>query len=104
MSKGGKRTGAGRKVGSKSKKTIELLEAVESTGVTPLQFILSTMRDPNQPIEIRIDAAKSAAPYVHSKMPTAIVTPPPPGGPVSKDDETIIDRYLTGLHDEADEG
>ena len=51
----------------------------------------------------RDEMAKAAAPYIHSKMPTAIVTPPPPGGPVTADDEKLIDLYLTGLHDEADE-
>lgn len=103
MPRGGKRTGAGRKVGSKAKKTQQLLENVTRSGLTPLEFLLEVMRDAEVPRDERIDAAKAAAPYVHSKMPMALVTPPPPGGPVGEDDNEILNRYIDGLHDEADE-
>ena len=35
-------------------------------GVSPLEFLLSVMRDIANPLELRIDAAKAAAPYVHA--------------------------------------
>lgn len=49
-------------------------------GLTPLEFMMSIIRhedDPNPestplPIEIRMDAAKAAAPYMHRRMPIAI--------------------------------
>ena len=66
--RGGKRDGAGRRKGSRAKKTVELLEAVQATGVTPLEFMLSKMRDPNESSEVRNDMAKAAAPYCHSKL------------------------------------
>lgn len=38
------------------------------TGLTPLEFLLEVMRDDELDLMIRIDAAKSAAPYVHPKL------------------------------------
>lgn len=101
---GGKRAGAGKKKGSRVKKTVELLEAVLATGETPLEYMLRVMRDRTADDARRDDMARSAAPYVHSKMPTAVVTPPPPGGPVTDDDQRLLTLYLTGLHAEADAG
>lgn len=36
---------------------------------TPLEFLLEVMWNPRRTLEIRIEAAKAAAPYVHKKMP-----------------------------------
>jgi hypothetical protein len=36
-------------------------------GVSPLEFLLSVMRDIANPLELRIDA-KAAAPYVHPRL------------------------------------
>lgn len=58
----------GRPRGSRNKKTVELVAAVESQGVTPLQFLLNQMHDKKLLLSIRIDAAKAAAPYVHAKL------------------------------------
>ncbi len=33
--------------------------------ISPLEFLLSVMRDESQPIELRVEAAKAAAPHVH---------------------------------------
>ena len=100
---GGRRPGAGKKKGQKNKKTQQFLDQIASAGETPLDYMLRVMRDPGADESRRDDMAKAAAPYVHSKMPTAIVTPPPAKGPVSNDDEKLLDLYLTGLHAEADE-
>ena len=98
----GKKTG-GRVKGVPNKKRAEFVETITRNGITPLDYMLQVLRDENAPADRRDEMAKSAAPYIHSKMPTAIVTPPPPSGPVSGDDETLLDQYLNGLHDEADE-
>lgn len=98
----GKKTG-GRTRGMPNKRTVKVLEAVKQEGITPLDYLLQELRDESLPRDTRHAAAVAAAPYVHSKMPTAIVTPPPPSGPVGKDDETLLETYLNGLHDEADE-
>lgn len=62
----------GRKPGSLNKRKQEMLDEVAATGETPLQFMIRVMRDRKKPLEARLDAAKSAAPYVHSKMPVAL--------------------------------
>ena len=103
MPRGGKREGSGRKAGVPSKSKAKMVEAIKSTGITPLEFLLSELRDEELPLKDRHDAAVAAAPYVHSKMPTAIVSPPPPSGSITADDEKLIETYLGGLHAEADE-
>jgi hypothetical protein len=37
-------------------------------GIEPLEFIEAVMREPNFPIELRLDAAKAAAPYRHERL------------------------------------
>lgn len=99
----GQKTG-GRAKGVPNKKSAEFIESVRATGETPLEYMLRVMRDERADHARRDEMAKGAAPYVHSKMPTAIVTPPPPSGPVGDDDQRLLDLYLNGLHDGADEG
>jgi hypothetical protein len=41
---------------------------VSEGGETPLEFLLSVMRDKNNCLRDRTDAAKAAAPYVHPKL------------------------------------
>lgn len=67
--KGGKRVGAGRKPGAKSKKTAEILAKAEAGGILPLEYMLRVMRDLGADDARRDDMAKAAAPYLHSKMP-----------------------------------
>ncbi len=75
--KGGKREGAGRKAGVPNKKTAEVQAAVAASGITPLEFMLQIMRNPaNEPAD-RLDAAKSAAPYVHAKLANVTVVGDP---------------------------
>jgi hypothetical protein len=35
---------------------------------TPLDYLLSLMRDVEAPVEQRLEAAKAAAPYVHPRL------------------------------------
>ena len=58
----------GRKKGTPNKATAAKAEAIAKSGQTPLDFMLSVMRSPANPQDIRLDAAKSAAPYVHPKL------------------------------------
>jgi hypothetical protein len=62
--------GAGRRPGSKNKRTVELEKAVAATGKTPLQVLLDSM---NHYLEVgnldkAVLCAKDAAPYVHPKI------------------------------------
>ncbi|WP_425906807.1 hypothetical protein [Nitrobacter sp. TKz-YC02] len=66
---GGKRQGAGRPKGSLGKRSIEAIEAVaeEFPDWTPLKHLARVANDATLDAEIRLDAAKAAAPYVHPK-------------------------------------
>src|SRR5215813_11735671 len=58
----------GRPRGSLNKRTQTLLEAAEAGGEMPLDFLLRLMRDPHSPMACRLEAAKAAAPFLHSKL------------------------------------
>jgi hypothetical protein len=68
MPRGGKRAGAGRKRGVPNTKTQELQQKIEASGLTPLDYMLSLLRDADLPREERFEAAKAAAPYVHARL------------------------------------
>lgn len=68
MPRGGARTGAGRKAGTPNKATAERQQAVAESGLTPLDYMLSVMRDEDKQFDVRLEAAKAAAPYVHPKL------------------------------------
>jgi hypothetical protein len=55
--------------------------AIASTGVTPLAFLLGVMRTRRNPLDVRLEAAKAAAPYVHPKL-AQIAHTGPNGGPM----------------------
>ena len=65
---GGPRAGSGRKKGSPNKKTAELQAYVAATGQTPLEYMLERMRDEANDPKERLNAAISAAPYVHARL------------------------------------
>jgi hypothetical protein len=71
---GGARPGAGRPKGAKNKKTLALAAEIAQSGLTPLKFMLGVMRNPKRPLDIRLDAAKAAAPYVHAKLSSVELT------------------------------
>lgn len=41
---------------------------IARTGDTPLDFLLKVMRNPKEPMWLRAQCAKAAAPYVHPKL------------------------------------
>jgi hypothetical protein len=100
--KGGVRAGAGRKKGIPNKKTADVQAKVAASGVTPLEYMLSQMRKPYprrasvaQKIamdNMRFEAAKAAAPYVHAKL-ASIEHSGKGGGPllvsISQEDEDL---------------
>lgn len=75
-----KKGNAGRPKGSKTKPSIMLMKLTEAQrmemakrhGITPLDFLMSILRDPNATLDDKIDAAKAAAPYMHRKQPIGI--------------------------------
>lgn len=62
---GGRRPGAGRPKGSKSEPVAEWLT---NDGLSPLETLLTIMRNPEAPLKLRFLAAKEAAPYCHPKL------------------------------------
>lgn len=68
MAHGGKRSGAGRKVGALTTKTREIAEGALKEGVTPLEFMLGVLRNEMLDQATRMDAAKAAAPYMHARL------------------------------------
>lgn len=67
-SKPGERRG-GRRRGTPNRATALRNAAIcaASSNSSPLDFLLRLMRDPNLPAELRVDMAKSAAPFVHTR-------------------------------------
>lgn len=65
--RGGKRAGAGRKPGVPNKVTAKREAEIASSGLTPLDFMLSVLRDEGADFSVRFHAAKHAAPYCHPK-------------------------------------
>ena len=63
----------GRKRGSLNKKTILRAKTAENQGLSPLEFLLSVVRDQTKDIAVRLDAAKCAAPYLHARLQTTAV-------------------------------
>ena len=59
----------GRKKGSKNKinRQKELQKAAEISGLTPLDYMLTIMRDKDAKDERRDDMAKAVAPYLHAR-------------------------------------
>lgn len=89
--RGGARAGAGRKAGSTTQRTREIADAAVAKGqLTPLEYMLCLMQqdatheDPKiQALreQLRFEAAKAAAPYVHPRL-NAVEHSGPNGGPV----------------------
>jgi hypothetical protein len=45
-------------------------EVAQAGGITPLDYMLGLLRDESLPPDMRFEAAKAAAPYVHPKLAT----------------------------------
>ena len=90
---GGARKGAGRKPGSATKRTREIADKAASEGITPLEFMLDLMRSEPPDVEdarvmadyvqMRFEAAKAAAPYIHPRL-AAIEHTGEDGGPIKQ--------------------
>lgn len=66
----GRKTGGGSRKGRRNKASAARVAAIAASGPMPLNYLLAVMRNAKLPVEVRIDAAKAAAPYVHSKLQT----------------------------------
>jgi hypothetical protein len=71
---GGARPGAGRPKGSLSRRHVEVLAGATASGLTPVEYMLSIMRDEAADEKRRAWAAEKAAPFIHPR-PTPIAQP-----------------------------
>jgi len=69
--KGKPKTGGAIK-GQSSHKAKVLATIKEKGQQAPLEYLLEVMNDEEQTVNTRVDAGKSAAPYVHRRQPTEI--------------------------------
>jgi hypothetical protein len=58
----------GRQKGSRNRATEEARAAAKATGILPLDYMLSVMRDANADQKRRDAMATAAAPFLHSKL------------------------------------
>ena len=66
---GGKREGAGRPLGSKSKKPWKgLIQLAEKYNLYPLDYLLSVLNNPMSSPDRKMYAAEKAAPYIHPRL------------------------------------
>lgn len=75
----GGRPASGRRKGSVNKVTSarQLLAKARAAGEeTPLDFLLRVMRDEVNTLDVRVNAAKAAAPYVHPALKSIEVSGP----------------------------
>jgi hypothetical protein len=74
MSWGGRRANAGRPRGSKNRRTISKVPLLPARAhrqmveEMPLDILIAAARDKNLPLELRLAAAKAAAPYFHARV------------------------------------
>ena len=66
MARGGARPGSERKKGAANKATAEARKAALASGISPLDHMLSVMRDENADVRRRDAMAMAAAPYLHA--------------------------------------
>lgn len=66
--RGGARTGSGRPKGSPNKASTARAAEIAASGLTPLDYFLSILRNSEKGEDVRLDAAKAAAPYVHPRL------------------------------------
>ena len=52
---------------SKKKRGVEE-DLIQRYGMTPLDFLMRTMVEPQHDMAMRMDAAKAAAPYAHARL------------------------------------
>ena len=64
---GGAREGAGRKPGSVNRRNAEVIAEAIEAGITPVEFMLTIMRDEGADPKRREWAAEKAAPYLHPR-------------------------------------
>jgi hypothetical protein len=107
MARGGRREGAGRKRGIRTKTPKSRLLAAEAqaraqgAGITPLEFLCNIYRDEAQPQAVRIAAAEAAMPYMHPKLSAVMASVEQRGETVSPEEKAAKEAEARRLAIEA---
>lgn len=96
MTAGGKRPGAGRPAGARNRRTVATVTAIEASGLTPLDYMLSVMQNTEVDSTTRLDAAKAAAPFCHARLSSNEVTIMQPGDELTQ--EELEAKIASALH------
>ncbi|NKF23232.1 hypothetical protein [Solimonas marina] len=96
MAKGIK-TGGGSRKGRPNRATAKREAEITASGLTPLDFLLTVMRDGSRETAERMDAAKAAAPYCHPRLAAQTLSI---GGEASYEDRLRLLCELDAMSDE----
>ena len=88
-----KAEGSGRKKGTPNIASAARAAECASGGITPLDYLLTVMRDKTRLVSERLDAAKAAAPYIHPRL-NSVEVAGKPGAPIETKDITDEDRAI----------
>ena len=101
----GRKTG-GRQKGTRNRATEEARAAAQATGILPLNYMLTVMRNPNADEKRRDGMAMAAAPYLHPKLSSVdakLSSASEKPGDVDRIQVTFVHPQPKGI-DEDDEG
>lgn len=87
--------GSGRPVGSLNKRTMNARFVLEDLGVDPAAFLAHAMNDETNPLDVRIECAKSLMPYVFPKL-SAVEVSGPDGDAVKVEHEHSLMLRMMG--------
>ena len=102
-SKPGERRG-GRQKGTPNKANAERQAEIAASGLTPLDFLITRMRDEDTEMSERIACAKAAAPYVHPKLLATTLAGPDGGNVKVEVDGLELARRIALILSRADRG
>jgi hypothetical protein len=74
MARGGARANAGRKSRSREVLIERSRLSVTKATITPLEYLMEVLQDPNNDRKERFQAAIAAAPYVHPRLSNSTIT------------------------------
>ena len=97
----GRKKRGGRKRGSKNKRTVQrekALATIKANGADPLTFFGDLLRNEDAPFDLRFQAAKELAPYVHPRLQSVESRP----GQMSHEDRLDMLRKMLADRDAGD--
>lgn len=88
----------GRPPGRMNSRTVALLAIREAYGKTPLEFMLDRMVDEEEDMRVRMEAARTAAPYCHPKLSSVTIEASNDNENLNKMTNRELAHYLANLN------